>query len=55
MTITIIISKKETCHSHHVLAYPFPKRQGLDSSELKEFADDNNKFDDKVIQMGRKH
>ena len=25
--------------------YPFPKRQILDSSKLKEFADDNFKFD----------
>ena len=24
---------------------PFPKRQILDSSKLKEFADDNSKFD----------
>ena len=37
---------------------PFPKRQILDSSNLKEFADDNFKFDEngqKVFQMGRKH
>ena len=27
--------------------YPFPKQQILDSSELKEFADDNFKLDDK--------
>ena len=26
--------------------YPFPKRQILDSSKLKEFADDNFKFDE---------
>ena len=25
---------------------PFPKRQNLDSSKLKEFADDNFKFDE---------
>ena len=25
---------------------PFPKRQNLDSSKLKEFADDNLKFDE---------
>ena len=30
--------------------YPFPKRQILDSSELKEFADDNFKF----VENGRK-
>ena len=37
---------------------PFPKRQVLDPSKLKEFADDNSKFDEngkKVIQTGRKH
>ena len=27
------------------MAQPFPKRQLLDSSQLKEFADDNFKFD----------
>ena len=26
--------------------YPFPQRQILDSSKLKEFADKNSKFDD---------
>ena len=33
------------CFSH-VICKPFPKRQILDSSKLKEFADDNNKFDE---------
>ena len=35
---------------------PINRRQILDSSKLKEFADDNFKFDenDKVIRMGRK-
>ena len=28
-------------------AYPIPKRQILDSSKLKEFADDNFKFDER--------
>ena len=28
------------------IIYPFPKRQILDSSKLKEFADDNFKFDE---------
>ena len=32
------------------MGYPFPKRQILDSSKLKEFADDNFKFD----ETGRK-
>ena len=27
--------------------YPFPKRQILDSSKLKEFVDDNFKFDER--------
>ena len=37
---------------------PFPKRESLDSSKLKEFADDNFEFDTngkKVLKMGRKH
>ena len=29
-----------------VKSYPFPKRQILDSSKLKEFADDNFEFDE---------
>ena len=35
---------------------PFPRRQILDSSKLKEFADKNFKFDEngRVLQMGRK-
>ena len=39
-------------------AQPFPKQQILDSSKLKELADDDFKFDEnarKSIQMGRKH
>ena len=38
--------------------YPFPKRQILEASKLKQFADDNFKFEEtgrKTIQMGRKH
>ena len=38
--------------------YPFPKRQILDFSTLKELADNNFKFDEngrKSIPMGRKH
>ena len=31
--------------STDILHYPFPKRQILDSSKLKEHADDNFKFD----------
>ena len=37
---------------------PFPKQHILDSSKLKELADDNFKSDEngrKSIQMGRKH
>ena len=36
----------------------FPNDKILDSSKLKEFADDNSKFDEKgkkVLQTGRKH
>jgi hypothetical protein len=38
--------------------WPITSRQILDSSKLKEFADDNFKFDEngkKAIQTGRKH
>ena len=34
----------------HSKDLPFPKRQNLDSSKLKEFADDNFKF----VESGRK-
>ena len=40
------------------MLYPFPKRQIVDSSKLKKFADDNLKFDNKctkVLQTSRKH
>ena len=30
------------------LFQPFPKQQILDSSELKQFADDNSKFDENL-------
>ena len=33
--------------------YPFPKPQILDSSKLKEFADDNFKFDDNVEKFSK--
>ena len=32
---------------------PFPKRQSLDSSQLKEFADDNFKFDENGIKLSQ--
>ena len=38
--------------------YPFPTRHILDSSKLKEFEDDNSKFNEngtRVFQKGRKH
>ena len=44
--------------SIHVYAInPFPKDKILDSSKLKEFADDNFKFgeNDKVLKTRRKH
>ena len=43
---------------HGGLTQPFPKRQISDSSKLREFADDNFKFDEKrqkVLQNGRKY
>ena len=33
--------------------YPFPNRQILDSSKLKEFAEDNFKFDDNVRKLSK--
>ena len=33
---------------------PFPKRQTLDSSNLKEFADDNFRFDEKGRQFSKR-
>ena len=43
-----IISIFNTQHVKAAFCYPqpFPKGQILDSSELKEFADDNSKFDE---------
>ena len=41
-----------------ILHYPFPKRQNLDCSKLKEFAVDNFKFDENgrmFSKWGRKH
>ena len=41
-----------------IFSEPFPKRQILDSSKLKEFADDTFRFDEnggEFFQMGRKH
>ena len=40
VVLTLIHTKNE-CH----FPEPFPKRQILDSSKLKEFADDNFRFD----------
>ena len=53
------VDKVHTAFSNldlHFLHSPITRRQILDSSKLKEFADDNFKFheNDKVIQMGRK-
>ena len=33
--------------------YPFPKKQILDSSKLKEFADDNFKFDENCKKLSK--
>ena len=33
--------------------YPFPRRQILDSSKLKEFADDNFKFDENGRKLSK--
>ena len=34
--------------------YPFPKRQILDPSKLKEFADDNFKFDENGRKLSKR-
>ena len=36
------------------LSQPFPKRQILDSSKLKEFADDNFKFDENGRKLSKR-
>ena len=36
------------------LAKPFPKRQILDPSKLKEFSDDNSKFDEKGKKLSKR-
>ena len=36
------------------ILYPFPKQQILDSSVLKEFADDNFKFDENGRKVSRR-
>ena len=41
-----------------VIVEPFPKQQILDSSKMKEFADNNFKSEEngrELIRMGRKH
>ena len=37
---------------HHAMScsQPFPKQQILDASKLKEFAEDNFKFDEKTVE-----
>ena len=41
------MEKGENAGYHHILLFtPFPKRQILDSSKLRKFADDNFKFDE---------
>ena len=37
-----------------IMSGPFPKRQILDSSKLKEFADDNFKFDENGRQFSKR-
>ena len=34
--------------------YPFPKRQILDSSKFKQFADNNSKFDENGIKFSNR-
>ena len=41
---------KKFCHR---VVSPFPKRQILDPSELKEFADDNFKFDENGKKLSK--
>ena len=36
------------------MAKPFPKRQILDTSKLKEFADDNFKFDENGREFSKR-
>ena len=42
-------------HNMEAQAQLFPKQQILDSSKIKDFADDNFKFDENGTKNGRKH
>ena len=46
-------SKKKAIHTHSHLSYPIPRRQILDSSKLKEFADDSFKFDENGRKLSK--
>ena len=53
----LIICSKKITYGVKQTTQPFPKRQILDYSKLKEFADDNFTFDKngkKVLETGRK-
>ena len=41
-------------HNNHTYFNPFPKRQIMDPSKLKEFADDNSKFDENGKKLSKR-
>ena len=45
---------KKILSQQYYIDEPFPKRQILDSSKLKEFADDNFKFDENFIKFSER-
>ena len=49
--------KKAICSDHCYFFYTFklfPKRQILDSSKVKEYADDNSKFDENGVEFSKR-
>ena len=45
--------QKNACDQHSFF-YPFPKRQILDPSKLKQFADDNSKFEENGKKLSKR-
>ena len=49
-----MIKESKTSFRSFFFHYSFPKQQNLDSSKLKEFADDNFKFEENVRKFFRR-
>ena len=50
----IIFILSSASSTQFIIHYPFPKQQILDPSELKEFADDNSKFDENGRKLSKR-